>query len=153
VIAALASLLASCSAPPAQKSAAGLPADAKCRVCGMFVAKYTNWVSSVTFKDGTSVYFDGPKDMLSYCLDVKKYDPARSRADIAAVQVKNYYDLSVIDGREAFYVFGSDVQGPMGSEAVPFRQEADAAQFLKDHNGKQVMRFADVTLELLKTLE
>jgi copper chaperone NosL len=119
----------------------------------MFVAKYTNWVSSLVFKDGSSVYFDGPKDMLTYYLDVKKYDPARSRDDVAAVQVKNYYDLSVIDGREAFYVIGSDVQGPMGKEAVPFRKEADAAQFLKDHNGRQVVRLTDVTPELLKTLE
>jgi copper chaperone NosL len=153
VIAVLVSLLASCSAPPARQSATLPPANAKCPVCGMFVAKYTNWVSALAFKDGTSVYFDGPKDLLAYYLDMKKFDPARSPADVAAVQVKNYYDLSAIDGREAFYVIGSDVTGPMGNEAVPFRQQGDAAQFLRDHDGKRVVRFGEVTPELLKTLE
>ena len=34
-----------------------------CPVCGMFVAKYPEWIAAVVFKDGHAHYFDGAKDM------------------------------------------------------------------------------------------
>ena len=134
-------------------SAVSAPADAKCPVCGMFVAKYPDWFSSLTFRDGATVYFDGPKDMFSYCLNMKKYRPAKSPDALAAVTVKDYYSLKVIDGRTAFYVSGSNIYGPMGKEIVPFAKEGDAREFLKDHNGKIILRFKDVTPAVLKSLE
>jgi nitrous oxide reductase accessory protein NosL len=119
----------------------------------MFVAKYPDWICSITFRDGTSAYFDGPKDMFVYYLGMKKYNPAKGRTDIVTVQVKNYYDLSMIDGLKAFYVVGSDVYGPMGKELIPFRSASDAGEFLKDHKGKKILRFGDINQELLKMLE
>jgi nitrous oxide reductase accessory protein NosL len=125
----------------------------KCPVCGMFVAKYTDWVVSLTFRDSSSVFFDGPKDMFSYYLNMKKYSPSRKAADVVSITVKDYYDLKPVDGRKAFYVVGSDVYGPMGKEIIPFRKEADAREFLKDHKGKKIVGFGSVTPEMLKTLE
>ena len=127
--------------------------DAKCPVCGMFVAKYPDWVVSVTFRDATSVFFDGAKDMFTYYLNLKKYSPSRIVGDVAAITVKDYYDLKPMDGRKAFFVLGSDVYGPMGKELIPFRTEADAREFLKDHKGKHIVSFSKVTPALLKTLE
>jgi len=129
------------------------PKDAKCPVCGMFVAKYPDWVVSVTFRDATSVFFDGAKDMFTYYLNLKKYTPSRSIGDVTAVTVRDYYDLKPMDGRKAFFIVGSDVYGPMGKELIPFRTEADAREFLKDHKGKYIVSFAKVTPTLLKTLE
>src|SRR6266702_7498852 len=117
------------------------PARAKCPVCGMFVAKYPDWAGSIRFKDATMAYFDGPKDLFTYYLAVRKYDPAKDRADIAALYVKDYYALTVIDARKAFYVIGSDVRGPMGNELVPFAKEGEARGFLHDHRGRNVLRF------------
>ncbi len=125
----------------------------KCPVCGMFVAKYKDWLAAITFRDGTTVFFDGPKDMFTYYLNMKKYNPARGQADVAGIQVNDYDDLKPIDGKKAYYVVGSDVFGPMGKEVVPFGKEADAREFMKDHKGKRVVRFADMTPALLKTLE
>jgi len=51
---------------PAADRGAAVPARAKCPVCGMFVAKYPDWTASARFKDGTTYYYDGPKDMLSH---------------------------------------------------------------------------------------
>jgi hypothetical protein len=31
----------------------------RCPVCGMYVAPYPHWIASITFQDGTSVYFGG----------------------------------------------------------------------------------------------
>ena len=129
------------------------PPKAKCPVCGMFVAKYKDWLAAITFRDGTTAFFDGPKDMFTYYLNLKKYNPAKGQADVVGIQVNDYYDLKSLDGRKAYYVVGSDVFGPMGKEAVPFGKEADAREFLKDHKGKRIIRFSDMTQAILKTLE
>jgi nitrous oxide reductase accessory protein NosL len=149
----LLSLLIACPAPAGQMAPPEPPPQAKCPVCGMFVAKYPDWVSSLTFKDGKTVYFDGPKDLFSYYLDPGKYGPAVKRSDIAFLYVKDYYSLLAIDGLQAFYVSDSDVTGPMGKELVPFAKQADAEGFLTDHKGKKVLRFGDITPAFLKSLE
>lgn len=45
----------------------------RCAVCGMFVAKYPNWVTQIQFDDGTSKYFDGVKDLMAYLFDPSSY--------------------------------------------------------------------------------
>jgi copper chaperone NosL len=125
----------------------------KCPVCGMFVAKYPDWTAAIHFRDGSHVYADGAKDMFKYLHDLKKYDHARKPEEIQAVQVMDYYRLSWIDARSAWYVLGSDVYGPMGRELIPLEKEADAKEFMRDHKGIQIIRFPDVTMEVIKTID
>lgn len=125
----------------------------KCPVCGMFVAKYSDFLAAIVFKDGTCVFFDGSKDMFKYYFNLKKYDPARKQSDIEAVCVTDYYDLKLVNGLEAFYVTGSDVHGPMGRELIPFAREEGAKEFAKDHKGKPGIKFGEVTPALIKTLD
>lgn len=63
----------------ADKGAVTVPAGAKCPVCGMFVAKYPNWSTTARFKDGTTSYYDGPKDMFIHYLDTARYTPENVR--------------------------------------------------------------------------
>lgn len=119
------------------------PTD-KCPVCGMLVEPYPNWWAAVVFTDNTRAFFDGPRDMFKYISNLKKFNPSKQEGDIAAVYVTDYYKVSQIDGRKAWYVTGSDVKGPMGPELVPFEKEADARAFLKDHKGKKVLTFESV---------
>ena len=125
----------------------------KCPVCGMFVAKYPDWLAAIRLRDGSHVYFDGAKDMFKYLLDPKKYDPARKPGDIQAAAVMDYYGLAWIDAGQAWYVLGSDVYGPMGRELIPLKKEADAREFMKDHKGLKIIRYSDVTPEVVKTLD
>ena len=125
----------------------------KCPVCGMFVAKYPDWLAEIIFKDGTYVVFDGAKDMFKYYLNLKKYNPSKRIEDIDSVYVKDYYNLTFIDGSKAYYVVGSDVFGPMGKELIPLEKEADAKEFLKDHKGKTILRFKEISLEVIKSLD
>ena len=125
----------------------------KCPVCGMFVAKYPDWLAAVRLKDGSHVYFDGPKDMFKYLQDVKKYDPARSPEDMAAVTVMDYYELAWFDAREAWFVLGSDVYGPMGRELIPLKREAEAREFMRDHKGTRILRFSEATPGVIKSLD
>ena len=125
----------------------------KCPVCGMFVAPYPGWTGVIVLKDLSALFFDGPKDLFTFYNNVGKYSPGRSRSDISAVWVKDYYALTAIDGMKAFYVIGSDVLGPMGKELVPFMKEPDAAIFLQDHKGSKTLRFGDITPQVMKSLE
>lgn len=53
-----------------------------------------------------------------------------------------------IDARGAWYVRGSRRHGSMGPTFAAFAQEADARRFAGEHGG-QVMRFGDVTLQMV----
>src|SRR4030042_3578173 len=70
----------------------------KCPVCGMFVAKYPDWLCQILFKDGTNVFFDGAKDMFRYSLNLQKYNPSKKIFDIDTIYVTDYYSLNLIDG-------------------------------------------------------
>jgi nitrous oxide reductase accessory protein NosL len=125
----------------------------KCPVCGMFVAKYPDFLAQVIYKDGTYALFDGAKDMFKYYFNIKKYNPTKELTDIAFIYVTDYYGMDPTDGRNAWYVIGSDVFGPMGRELIPFAKEADAKEFMKDHAGKSLIRFDDVTPDVIKGLD
>jgi nitrous oxide reductase accessory protein NosL len=130
------------------------PAESdKCPVCGMFVAKYPDWIDEIIFKDGTVVFFDGIKDLFKYYFNLAKYAPGRSEKDIAAIYVTEYYNMEMMDGFAAFYVIGSDVYGPMGRELIPFANNEDAEQFMKDHKGERILQFQEVTQSIIASLD
>lgn len=125
----------------------------KCPVCGMFVAKYPDWLAQIQFQDGSRVFFDGAKDMLKYFFAPERYTPGRKAAEVAALWVSDYYTLTPVDGRRAYYVQGSNIYGPMGRELIPFQEEAAAREFLKDHQGQTVLTFPQITPELVGSLD
>jgi copper chaperone NosL len=125
----------------------------KCPVCGMFVARYPDWLAEIVFKDGSYAVFDGAKDLFKYYLDLKKYNPGKQGADIDSIFLKDYYSVNFVDGFEAHYVSGSDTYGPMGRELIPFEKEAEAQEFMKDHKGQAILRFKDVTGDIIKSLD
>lgn len=125
----------------------------KCPVCGMFAAKYPDWLAEVLFVDGSYAVFDGPKDLFKYLADLGQYAPGKGRKDIGAVLVNDYYAVKPISAYDAYFVVGSDVLGPMGRELIPFAGERDAREFMKDHRGGKVLRFHEVTPAVLQTLD
>ena len=125
----------------------------KCPVCGMFVAKYSDFAARITFKDGSYAYFDGVKDMLKYYLEVGRFNRAKKRSDIDSIQVTDYYALTPIDGESAWYVDGSDVLGPMGKEFIAFGKEMDALEFKKDHKGKRIFRLKEIDKSVIRRLD
>jgi nitrous oxide reductase accessory protein NosL len=138
---------------------AGTPAPSKptprdkCPVCGMFVAKYPDFIAQVIFRDGAVFHFDGVKDLMKFYFRLDRYSPGRKEADLAAVWVTDYYRMSLIDGRKAHYVIGSDVYGPMGKELIPFEKKAEAEEFLRDHRGERIIPFDGITPDLIRRLD
>ncbi len=129
-----------------------LPGE-KCPVCGMFVARYPDWVAGVRFADGSRVLFDGAKDLFKFLLRYEDYGPAARRTDVAEIFVTDYYTLKPAEARAAWYVTGADVLGPMGDELVPFARRQDAEEFQRDHHGRRLLRFDEITHDLLKALD
>jgi len=127
-----------------------VPKDVKCPVCGMFVAKYPKWAALIDV-EGKKHYFDGVKDMMKfYIFDV---DFPYDRSKIAQIEVTDFYTLQAIDAKQAFYVIGSDVYGPMGNELIPFLTKEAAQNFMTDHRGEQIIRFDDISPKLVMGLD
>lgn len=135
----------------AQADEVRIDQDARCPVCGMMVAKYLQWVTQLTLSDGRVEIFDGVKDMMAYVFSPQSYGAAAGVA-VGEVRVRDYYSQQWIDGRKASYVAGSDVYGPMGHELIPFAERSHAESFLKDHKGRQILSFPEITLQLIESL-
>ncbi|MRJ02055.1 MAG: nitrous oxide reductase [Epsilonproteobacteria bacterium] len=120
-----------------------VPKEAKCPICGMFVAKYPRWAALIVTSDGEKLYFDGVKDMMKYYL--------RHRDRVREVIVTDYYSGEAIDGKRAYYVLGSDLYGPMGKELIPFKREREAREFMRDHGGR-VIRFDEIDGKVIEKL-
>jgi len=124
----------------------------RCAVCGMFVAKYPNWITQLRDSAGKIQLFDGVKDLMAFYFDPASFG-ADGKLTVEEIWVKDYYTLAWLDGRKAFYVVGSDVYGPMGRELMPFKDEAAAKEFKGDHKGTAILSFQDITPALIKTLD
>src|SRR5210317_1669188 len=47
----------------------------RCPVCGMFVAKYPNWLAQIHYEDSKQAYFfDGVKDMIVFYFNPQQYE-------------------------------------------------------------------------------
>ena len=122
----------------------------RCPVCGMFVAKYPNWITQVRLNNTTVKFFDGVKDLMAFHFNPASFGaPGQTAKEI---WVKDYYTLAWIDGRSAWYVIGSDVYGPMGHEFIPFSSAGAAENFRKDHKGTRVVRFDEITEPLVQSM-
>ena len=128
----------------ANKKAILVPKDAKCPVCGMFVAKYPKWVATVTHGKHMH-YFDGVKDMMKFIFSQNQ--------KFTNIKVTDYFTTSGMKAKKAFYVVGSTVYGPMGHELIPFSNMAQAQEFKKNRNGTKIVRFEDITKELVLSLD
>ncbi|EDZ62105.1 hypothetical protein SMGD1_0037 [Sulfurimonas gotlandica GD1] len=109
--------------------------DEKCPICGMFVYKYPKWAAQIFYAD-RHYSFDGAKDMMKYYYEHKE--------GISKILVTDYYSQKAIEARESYFVFGSDVYGPMGDELIPFEKLSDAKTFSMDHKGIKVLKFDEI---------
>jgi copper chaperone NosL len=89
----------------------------------MYVSMFPDWNAGIKFKDSTFAIFDGSKDMFKYYLNIEKYNPSKSKDEVTAIFVKDYYSTTDIDARHAYFVILSDVYGPMGHEPTLLKKK------------------------------
>ena len=148
-------LVAGCSSTGVFESQAepAQPAEGDlCAVCGTAVTAYPAWVVQVAFEDGSSAFFDSPRDAFEYLLSRSRYLPEKSQTKIGAVFVTDYLDGRRVDARTAFYVNGSEVHGPTGRQLVPVASLESAESLLGDSPGARIIRYEEITTAVLRTL-
>ncbi|MES9854888.1 MAG: nitrous oxide reductase accessory protein NosL [Candidatus Thiodiazotropha sp. L084R] len=97
--------------------------------------------------------FDGAKDLFKYLLELSKWAPNHQASEIENIGVTEYYSLTRIDARKAYYVIGSDILGPMGHELIPLESREEAEEFKLDHQGVSILVFDQVKKRLLLNLD
>lgn len=129
-----------------------IPAAARCPVCGMYPARFPRWAAQTVFRDGASHYFDSPVDQFAYLQKIDRYGKGYSREDVVVSYVTDHAAGQWIDAKRAFYVQGSTALGPMRTTDLPaFSSRQAADQFARTHGGT-VLTVAQVTPELIQSL-
>lgn len=118
--------------------------EEKCPVCGMLLYKYPRWISRIVYKE-KQLSFDGVKDMMKYYFKHKE--------NIKEILVQEYYSQNTINAREAYFVLGSDVYGPMGHELIAFKSMKSAKRFSLDHRGERILKFSEITPDIVYKLD
>lgn len=121
--------------------------EARCPVCGMFPANYPKWRTQIVFRNGSTTEFDSPYDLLRFLGNMARYDKQHTAADVAQILVTDYAKRNRIDGRQAHYLSGSSIRGPMGPDLPAFANKADA-EFLARTAGGRVLNFEQAAREV-----
>ncbi|WP_457597982.1 nitrous oxide reductase accessory protein NosL [Hydrogenimonas sp.] len=145
------------SCTPSKTATADLSKQDKCPVCGMFVYKHPKWAAFIYYeKDGKlrHLAFDGVKDLMKFYFEPNRWGAyGNIRDHIKKIVVRDYYTLKPIWAKRAWFVVGSDVYGPMGNELIPFSTKKAAESFMKDHRGTKLLRFDEITKEMVYKLD
>lgn len=120
----------------------------RCATCGMFVSQHPAWIASIVYADGSHRFFDGPKDLFTFRLQ----HPESIDAEVS-IWVTDYYTTRPLPARDAVFVVGSDVLGPMGAELVPVASAELADSFRADHGGDAPLAFDDIDAAVVEHLD
>lgn len=126
--------------------------DDRCPVCGTLVQPHQAWLAQVRYADGSTVFFDGAKDLFRYLEAPEKYSKDKQGTEIAAIFVTTWSDHEVIPLDRAWFVIGSDVRGPAGDELIPLRDIEKANGFIIEHGGTRLVQADDVSTSVLAQL-
>ncbi|MEN8263756.1 MAG: nitrous oxide reductase accessory protein NosL [Nitrospirota bacterium] len=127
-----------------------LTRDHACAVCGMITVDFQGAKAQIHYRNGKTDTFCCTLHMFSFNLQ-----PDRP-PNIAAIYVNDMGKADWekpeghwIDAKNAFYVVGGDVMGPHGEALVPFSGIKNAEDYKKEHGG-EIIRFDDVTMDMLR---
>jgi nitrous oxide reductase accessory protein NosL len=115
----------------------------RCPVCGMKVAEHAKFSSAIRLMDETTFYFCGTGCMMRAWLHPEIF-LATEKEKLQTPMVKDNYTGEEVDGRDVFWVAGSDVIGPMGPALVPVKGEKALEAFKRRHGGKTIFRMDEM---------
>lgn len=142
------------------QQAAKLPAVAiesgdVCHVCGMYITPFPGPKGEAYVRGANKPFkFCSTRDLFSWLLQPENKIAATSVYvdDMGATDWKHPKDSAFVDARTAWYVVDQPLPGAMGPTLASFARQADAETFIKQHGGR-LLRFQDITLELLANLK
>jgi nitrous oxide reductase accessory protein NosL len=119
----------------------------RCPVCNMVPARYPKFNAQLIMADKKRFHFCSTQCLFLFLQEPGKYGVAT--AEVGDVWLHDQVSGRYIFAKNAYYVVGSKVHGPMGPEAIAFDLKSEAADFAKTNNG-QVLKFEKVTPAAIK---
>lgn len=151
-------LLVGCGQPDSPNHAATPPVAIEpgdeCHVCGMIIGQFPGPKGEVYVRGADApLKYCSTRDLFSELLQPEMRGAARKIYvhDMGATDWQHPSDAEFIDARSAWYVAGHELRGAMGPTLAAFARHEDAERFASEHGGRLV-RFDDITLEMLATL-
>ncbi len=121
-----------------------------CGLCGMITVDFPGSKGQIHYRNGKIDTFCCTLDMMTFYLQP---DSPKNIASIFVNDMgKTDWDRpkgNWIDAKEAYYVLGGDIMGPMGEALVPFANIKDSEAYIKEHGGK-IVKFDDINMEMLR---
>ncbi len=107
----------------------------RCGRCGMYPARYPAHRSQILIADGATMHFCSTRCLINHQPLVE---------NIASVWVTVYPEGGYDYANGLYYVVDSRLMGPMGPEALPFRRQAAAREFIAKEGGR-LMLYKDLS--------
>ena len=123
----------------------------RCPVCAMKVANHPKFASAIELENGDAFYFCGTGCMIRSWMHPEVF-LGKNKDALNRPVVQAYFTGKPIDAREAIWVAGSDVVGPMGPALVPLETRKALETFKSRHGGKTVFRLSEMTDEKWKAI-
>lgn len=129
---------------------AELSRQAVCYIDGMILLDHPGPKAQIITKENETYYFCDVKGFFETWFDPNYALKIRSAfvQDFSELKWGSYKDKWIL-AKDAYYVFGSKLQGAMGQTVVPFLNNDSALVFAKEHGGK-VIAFNQVNQDILE---
>lgn len=112
------------------------PGKTPCVVCGRQVADHPMTRCQVQDKAGTTTHLCSTNCLAAWMAEPAKYN---AKGEVFLAWVTDHGSGSTVSARTAYFVTGSDRQGPLGPEAFAFYARKDADAFAGKHGGRVII--------------
>lgn len=121
-----------------------------CSLDGMILADYPGPKGQIHYDQGEPDFFCDTMELMSIYLapEQKRRVVGIFTQDMGKTDWKRPQG-QWIDAKTAFFVLGSRMDGSMGPTLATFARQEDAQAFAKAHGGR-VLRFAEITLDMVR---
>lgn len=126
----------------------------ECHVCGMIITNYPGPKGEAYLRHvEVPLKFCSTRDLFSYLLQPENEPNVTAIYvhDMGTTEWEKPEDTALVDARTAWYVIEQPMTGAMGPTLASFKQQSAANAFIDKHGGK-LLRFEDITLEVLAKL-
>ncbi len=114
---------------------------------------FEDYELEILYRDEYFVAINKPSGLLVHKSMIVMKFYFENQTNIEEILVQDYYTQETLEAREAYFVTGSDVYGPMGNELLAFRDKKSAQRFMIDHRGKELLRFEEITVQKVYKLD
>ncbi len=128
--------------------------DTRGLVRKLAIYKDPAWASKIITKENKEFFFISPKSMMEFYYNPYKWPSAniQKSEEIKEIIVTDYKTLKPIDGKYAFYIYGSRKISFAGDDLAAFENINDAKEFMKNNNGKRILKFSELSKGLIQLL-